>query len=151
MRVIVLLSMPLAPILAFFETYIFGDWEFVKFLVVLMILDTLLGFVKHWISCDVSSKAYGMIGKKILVYASILALSHVLATFRIDGIPVESFTWFRYLACSALIVREGVSIIENSEEIMPGLFPKSVVRRLKGFNNSTGEKNIHLKKKKYGK
>lgn len=139
-KVIVLIALPISPVLEIFERYVFGDWEFVRWLVVLMILDTLLGFIKHWFRHDLSSKAWGMIFKKLIVYSAVLALSHVLANFAIAGTPVDSFIWFRYFACSALMVREAISIIENSEEIMPGFFPKSIIRRLKGFDSLTGEK-----------
>ena len=143
-----LTAMPAAPVLELFERYVFGDWEFVKFLVVLVVVDTILGFVKHLIEKDVSSKAYGMIAKKLLIYSSILAVSHVLSNFSINGEIVDSFVWFRYFACSALMIREGISIIENSEEIYPGLFPKWVVTKLKGFDNITGEKKHEENKSK---
>lgn len=140
LKMTILIALPVAPFLEIFEKYVFGDWEFVKFLIVLMIIDTALGFVKHWIAHDVSSKAWGMIGKKLIVYSSVMALSHVLASFVIAGSVVDSFVWFRYFACSALMVREGISIIENCEEITPGFMPVWIIKRLKGFNNQTGEK-----------
>lgn len=140
LKMIVLIALPIAPFLELFEKYVFGDWEFVKFLVVLMVIDTALAFIYHWILHDISSKGWAMIGKKLIVYSAIMALSHVLANFSIGGNPVDSFVWFRYFACSALMVREGVSIIENGERIMPGFFPAWIIKRLKGFNNQTGEK-----------
>lgn len=141
MKVVILLALPIAPAIELFERYVFGDWEFVKFLIVLVVVDTLLGFVKHYINKDISSKAYGMIAKKILIYCSILAVSHVLSSFSVNGEVVDSFVWFRYFACSALMVRESISIIENSEGICPGLFPKWIITKLKGFDNVTGKKN----------
>ena len=60
---IALIALPLSPLLELFERYVFGDWEFVKWLIVLVCVDTVLGFVKHWLSIDISSKAYGMIGR----------------------------------------------------------------------------------------
>ena len=140
LKITILAALPLSPFLELFEKYVFGDWEFVKFLVVLVCIDTGLGFIKHWIAHDISSKAYGMIGKKLIVYSSVMALSHVLANFKIASNAVDSFVWFRYFACSALMVREGISIIENCEEIVPGFMPTWIIKRLKGFNNQTGEK-----------
>lgn len=140
LKMIVLFSIPTSILSRIFEQYIFGDWEFVKWLVVLMTIDTLLGFIKHWLQHDISSKAWSMIAKKIIIYSSVLILSHVMSNFRIAGELVNNFLWFRYFACSALIVREALSIIENVEEICPGFFPKSIITKLKGFNNTTGNK-----------
>ncbi len=105
-----------------------------------MMLDTALGFTKHYIAHDLSSKAWGQVARKIMVYACALILSHVLSSFRVAGHNVEAFLWFRYFACSALMVRESLSIIENVEEIAPGFFPKAIITKLKGFDNITGQK-----------
>lgn len=137
---ITVFTIPFAPILEVCERYIFGDWEFVKFLVVLVVFDTVLGFCKHFKLHDISSKAYGMIAKKLFVYASVLVVTHVLATFTIGGESVGSLVWFRYFACSALMVRESISILENCEAIYPGLLPKALVRRLSEFDSNTGER-----------
>ena len=42
-RIIIFLSVPLTPMLEVFENSVFGDWWFVKFLLVVMALNTLLG------------------------------------------------------------------------------------------------------------
>lgn len=139
---VVLFSLPFAPILELCERYVFGDWEFVKFLVVLVIFDTLLGFIKHFKLHDISSKAYGMIAKKLLVYSSVLVVTHVLASFTVNSDPVGCLVWFRYFACSALMVREAISILENCEAVYPGLLPKSLVRRLSDFDSTTGQKIV---------
>ena len=69
-----------------------------------------------------------------------LVLAHVLCNFKIGDEVVGSFIWFRYFACSALMVREAISIIENVEEISPGFFPTWVIKKLNGFNNETAVK-----------
>lgn len=137
---IALIALPISPFVELFERYVFGDWEFVKWLIVLVCVDTGLGFVKHWLSKDVSSKAYGMITKKLIIYSGVLILSHVMGNFSIAGQVVDSFVWFRYFACTALMVREALSIIENVEEIYPGFFPAAIINKLKGFDNLTGKK-----------
>ncbi len=124
LKMITLLAVPVTPFTELFERYVFGDWEFVKFLVVLVCVDTGLGFIKHWITHDVSSKAYGMIARKLIVYSCVMILSHVMGNFSIAGEVVDSFVWFRYFACTALMVREALSIVENVEEISPGFFQR---------------------------
>ena len=136
---ITMIALPITPFIELFEKYVFGDWEFVKYLVVLVVIDTILGFSKHYIKHDISSKAYGMIAKKIVSYSIVMIVAHVVATFRVGGEQIESLVWFRYFACSALMVREAISIIENLEVISPGFIPKSIVRRLSEFDSNTGK------------
>lgn len=142
MRSITIMALPIAPILEVIEKYVFGDWEFVKYLFVLVVFDTLLGFLKHWKAHDLSSNAYGMIARKLIVYSSVLVLTHVLATFSVGGEPVGCLVWFRYFACAALMVREAISILENCETISPGLLPKALVKRLSEFDSDTGQKLV---------
>ena len=134
-----MIALPITPFIELFEKYVIGDWEFVKYLVVLVVIDTILGFSKHYIKHDISSKAYGMIAKKIVSYSIVMIVAHVVATFRVGGEQIESLVWFRYFACSALMVREAISIIENLEVISPGFIPKSIVRRLSEFDSNTGK------------
>ena len=136
---ITMIALPITPFIELFEKYVFGDWEFVKYLVVLVVIDTILGFSKHYIKHDISSKAYGMIAKKIVSYSIVMIVAHVVATFRVGGEQIESLVWFRYFACSALMVREAIIIIENLEVISPGFIPKSIVRRLSEFDSNTGK------------
>lgn len=136
---ITMIALPITPFIELFEKYVFGDWEFVKYLVVLVVIDTVLGFSKHYIKHDISSKAYGMIAKKIVSYSIVMIVAHVVATFRVGGEQIESLVWFRYFACSALMVREAISIIENLEVISPGFIPQSIVRRLSEFDSNTGK------------
>lgn len=138
-RMIVGLAIPISPVLELVEKYVFGDWEFVKYLAVLVVIDTVLGIVKHYQRHDISSRAYGMIAKKILVYSVVMIVAHVIASFTVEGNTVDSLSWFRYFACSVLMVREGISILENTESIYPGFLPKSIVRRLRDFDSKTGE------------
>lgn len=139
-KLVCIITLPVNGFLNFFRTYVFADWEFVKWLVVLMVVDTLLGFVKHWLAKDVSSKAYGMIGRKLLVYTSIMILAHVFSRFTIQDELVTTLNWFGTFCCTALMVREGLSIVENVEAILPGFFPKSIITRLRDFDSKTGDK-----------
>lgn len=135
----VIVALPATIFIEAFEKYIFKDWEFVKFLIVAVIVDTLLGFVKAVYAHNVSSKAYGMIAKKLIIYMCVLILSHVLSNFSVGGIKLISFQWFQYFACTALIIREAISIVENIAYLFPGLIPASIMKRLKDFDSITGK------------
>lgn len=134
------LAIPLSFFIQIFERYIFSDWDYLKFLVVLIILDTVLGFIKHWLIKDVSSKAYGLIAKKLIIYSSVMILANVCRTFTIAGESQISLQWFSIFCCTMLMVRESLSIVENIEIICPGTFPLWIIKRLKDFDNNTGIK-----------
>ena len=140
LKLVCIIALPLNGILnvEFFRTYVFDDWEFVKWLAVLMAVDTALGVLKHWFTRDISSKGYGMVGKKLIVYSAVMVLAHVLSCFTVHNQPVTTLQWFGSFGCTILMVREGLSIAENIEAILPGFLPKSVVERLKDFASGKG-------------
>lgn len=102
----------------------------------LIVLDTLLSLLSHWISKDVSSEGFGMIAKKLIVYSAVMILSHVLANYSVDGSAITTLQWFRTFSCSFLMVREALSIVEKIEAVLPGFFPESIINHLKNFNNN---------------
>lgn len=133
-----IVALPISGILDFFKVYVFSDWEFVKWLAVLMVVDTLLGVLKHWLTKDISSKGYGMVARKLIVYSAVMILTHVLSRFTVNGDAVTTLQWFKAFGCTLLMVREALSIIENVEEVLPGFFPKYIVNRLKDFDKKGG-------------
>ncbi len=124
-------AIPFSFLAEVLERYVVGDCHWVLYLAVLMALDTLLGFTKHWLTNTVSSKGWGDVGTKLLLYSSVLVLGHVLASVELAaGTGTAHLAWFKTFACVFLIVREALSIVENIEEIKPGFFPKWLVKRL---------------------
>lgn len=144
LKLVCIVALPLNVILNvdFFRIYVFSDWEFVKWLAVLLVVDTALGIIKHWFTNDISSKGYGMVGKKLIVYSAVMILAHVLSSFTVNNLPVTTLQWFGSFGCTVLMVREGLSIIENIEAILPGFFPKSIVSRLKDFNSEKKDNSL---------
>ena len=125
------MAWPVTYVAQFLERYVFGDCHWVIYLAVLVVLDTLLGFVKHWITHTVSSRGWGDVGIKLLLYSTVLILGHVLGHVETAaGSGTNSLAWFKTFSCIFLMVREAISIVENIEEIKPGFFPAWLVRRL---------------------
>lgn len=137
---IIQLALPISIVSNLFGYYVFSDWEFLKWLVILIVLDTLLGFVQHWIQHDLSSKAYGMIGRKLIGYSAVLIMANVVSHFTVYGETQTTLQWFANFCCTALIIREALSIVEKIEAIIPGFFPNYIIKRLKGFDSETGKK-----------
>ena len=129
-----IVSMPLS-IVADFSRYLYQDWEFAKWIGIAVILDTILGVVKHLLHKDASSESFfSKFGKKIAVYIVLLILSNVLTNYTVQGSIVGTTQWIGTYLCVFMMVREGFSCVENIQAISP-LFPTSFVRRLKDFND----------------
>lgn len=129
----------LALIASFIRKYIFADWEFAKWIAVLIIVDTVLGLVIAFKKGDINSKSFGkMIGKKFIAYAAVLFIVHALTHFTVGGDKNNLFDWFAQVGYAAVVVRECISILENTGQIAPGLLPAWILKRLKGFD-ATGK------------
>ena len=147
----ILLSVPLSWVsaISFVEKYIYSDWEFLKYLMILIILDTIISWVYHLMIKDFSSKGFGMIAIKLLIYSALLIVSHVIGNFTVEGGNVEVYAWFRAVVCNALIIRESISIIENAAKVNPSLVPQRVRKYLADFDEKgSPKKNEELD---YGK
>lgn len=123
------------PILTMIEKYIFNDWEFIRFLIVLIVIDTILGVWKSYIKKCISSKGWGQVIRKLIAYSSLLILTHVMAEFTISGVKNVLFGWFPQFAYSAIIVRECISIVENIGILNPNLLPARILEKLKEIDS----------------
>lgn len=122
----------------FITKYIFNEWQFLIFLVILMVSDTVLGFTAAWIRSEVSSKGMWMIARKVFVYFWILITLHVMTYFIIhnEDAPEHIFTWVTMPFYTAMILREVISIFENAGKIDPRIVPTSILKRLRKFNEN---------------
>lgn len=132
----VVLSIPISGITILFEKYIFSDWEFLKFLVIFMTIDTLISWWYHINKRSFSSKGFSRVFTKIIVYFVLLIIAHGFATHTVGGEIVEPLKWFRTFICTALLVREGISILENLNKIMPGIIPDKITKYLRDFDEN---------------
>lgn len=137
-----LVSVPFSWLVELFERYIFADWEFLRFLIVFMTLDTVVSWWFHIKQRSFSSKGFSMLFVKIIIYAVLLIIAHGFASYTIGGEPVEPLKWFRSFICTALLIREAISIVENLNKIMPGIIPRRITRYLNDF-----DENGHFKRK----
>lgn len=130
-----LLSTLLSPLLSWVEKFVFADWEFLQFLLVLLVVDTVLGLVYAYRSKTISSNKFASFFLKVLLYGSFLILIHVLTSFTEGGETTGIFGWFRIVGYGALMTREGISIVENIGKISPNLLGSKVLEKLKQFDN----------------
>lgn len=125
-----------------FDTYVFSDWQFVLFLLIMIVVDTALGTYKAWKKRSLESRAYARLFEKILLYGSVLVMSHVLIRFPVSGTATGLFDWVDDVLYCAIMVREAISIVENVGEIKPDLLPAWVLARLKKFDESGQFKDL---------
>ena len=126
-------SVALTPLVNFLECYVFNDWDFMRFMIILIVIDSILGFWRALKANSISSKGFGMIFKKLFVYMSLLILSHVLVNFTIEGEQSLIFLWFDDLVYSAILLRESISILENIAIIYPNVISDKILEKLKDF------------------
>ena len=131
-----MISLGLSPFTGLIEKYFFQDWEFLKYLFILIAGDTALGFIKNLKRKTLSSKAWGKIVYKLITYISLLIVAHVLASFTIHGSDPKILDWFESLILTSLMVKEGISILENIGSINQGLVPVWLLNKLKEFDNT---------------
>ena len=115
--------------------YIYQDWEFAKWIGVAIAVDTTVSLVKHWLHKDISSEEFWhKFAKKIFVYIMLLILSNLLNNYTVNGHLIGSTQWIGEFLCVFMLLREGISIMENVNAIMP-VVPAWLLRRLKDFND----------------
>ncbi len=131
---IIIMAVFLTPINGVVEKYFFNDWEFLIYLFLMIVIDTILGFLKHYKRGTVSSKAWGKIITKLISYGSLLIVGHILAGFTVQGDCITSFNWIRTFVYTSLMVKEGISIIENIGAINESFVPKWLLKKLKEFD-----------------
>ena len=123
-------------LMRFFETYVFADWQFLTFFLTLQVMDTFLVFYKAIVTKSVSAKLLGIVIQKIVIYSCFLVLVHILANYTIEGERNNFFGWFTAVAYSAVMVREGISILEHISSIRPDLIPHWILKRLKQYDKT---------------
>lgn len=138
------------PFLTFIERYIFSDWEFLKFLTIAIVWDTLLGFGYALWKNEVSVKKMSGIFAKIIVYGSVLTVGHGVAHVEIKGDFIPGGEYFTMLCYAAIFIAECISILRNTGKINPNFVPKFILKRLEGFNESGDFKALVAEEKEGG-
>ncbi|KAA0992776.1 phage holin family protein [Dyadobacter aurulentus] len=122
-----------------FAKYVFNDWEFFRFLFVLIVADTVFAMWKivrkeGWRALSFK-EANGLLVKCFL-YFGVLVLAHSLGNFTIHGKPFTYFTWIDYFLYSYMIAKEAMSVAKNINAIKPDWVPKWVIERLDKFQQT---------------
>lgn len=125
------LSGILTTIQTFSQEFIFADWQYLTYLGVIFTVDTVTGFMKAYKRGNVSSKGWGQVIKKMVIYFCVLILAHVLTHFKIGGETSPLFVWVDDFAYTSLLIKEAISILENIAAINPAWVPDRLLKYLK--------------------
>lgn len=99
---------------AFVEQYVYRDWEFLKYLMVLMVIDLLTGVVNAVKRSEaVTSFGLRRSAIKLIQYGVFLIVMHILSTFTINGEVQTAYHWVTQGGYIFLIGVEAKSILEN--------------------------------------
>ena len=131
-----LVGFTFATLAAFFEKYVFDDWEFAVFLCVAIFIDTLTGAYAALKLNKISSHRFRKMFEKVLIYAAVIFVAHGLQNFSTKDQTKWVFDWIEQGVYSALLVAEFLSIIENADKIRPGMIPTFISKRLKQYNET---------------
>jgi len=132
----IILGWSIAPFIEWINKYIYSDWQFATWLLLIVVIDTATGM---WASkkqgVKASSDGFKPTVEKLAIYGIFMIVIHLVSRFEVDGRSFEQFQYFRYVGYGSMMVREGWSVMENINVIHPGLVPKKITDTLKKFNS----------------
>jgi phage-related holin len=126
----------LLNILGLAHKFFFSDWVFLALLSTLVLIDTVLGFMVAIKDRIVGSFPFSKVFVKVIVSGAFLQFLHVASHNAVDGQPINHLDWIRPFGYTLLIVREGISIGENSGKLGHPIWPKWFIGKLKDFRDN---------------
>lgn len=111
-----LITYMVAPIIMLVEKYIFNDWQFLKYLTIVMILDILTALLRVYLkegSDHITSRGMRQTVVKTVQYFVFLITIHLLTNIHVQGERITIYDWILDVAYTFLIVIEVRSIWEN--------------------------------------
>lgn len=114
------------------KKYIFGDIEFLSFLLVAIAADTLIGAYANRNKFNFNI-FIGSLFDKIIKYCLLLISVHVATHFTVDGNKIEYFTWLDYAVYSAMIAKEFLSVVKHGGTTLSNLLPDWLIDKIKSI------------------
>jgi phage-related holin len=130
------LALAASPMIYIIETYLFNDWEFLKYILILIVLDFIWALRLASKEKNISLQGFKKAGEKLIQYSTLLILGHILLHVRSDNEPITVLAYLTTLIHAYIISREGFSILEKQALINPRYVPKWLLDRLKEFRDT---------------
>lgn len=126
------------PLTQLIEKYIFNDWEMLGWIMILLCVDTVSGFVKHWNNSNVSSEGFKKLFNKLIVVSGAMITSHVVYSISVIRFSEQTGYIIETGIYSGLTVWLGISVAENLSDITGGKFPPVFIRKHLKIFEKTG-------------
>ncbi len=120
----------------YIEMYVFQDWGFVKYLFIMVFLDTILGVRRSIIQKTFYWRNLNGLKDKLIVYISILVLVHVMTSFTVNDETVTWFSWLRISVFSGLMAKEGFSSLKNIAATNKSYVPVWLLKRFEEWDKT---------------
>ncbi|QCR23073.1 phage holin family protein [Pontibacter sp. SGAir0037] len=138
--ILLLIAAKYTDALQFVNKYIFADWDFIPYLVVIITIDTFTGVYANWKLGKLHSFKMRSLFEKIQMYAVGLIIIHGIASHLVDGSPnklvllvapyLKNSMYLFMLACEAL------SVEENLNKIGKSYLPKWIRKKLLDYKET---------------
>lgn len=116
-----LLAGVLAPIIPYFERYVFNDWDFLGFLTSVLVVDTITGVIKHAQKHTLSLNGFMRLFIKMTVVLGALIVTHATAHF--DPENTEFAIYTETVGHAAVMIYISLSALRNIHELSGGKLP----------------------------
>lgn len=120
----------------FVERYVFSDWPFLIFLIILISLDTLLAVGHALHRWTFSPRKLSGILVKFVVYGSVLVIGHVIENVEVSEKNIPGGIYFKMVVYAAIIFIEATSCLKNLGKINKNLVPLFILKRFEEFNET---------------
>lgn len=115
------LATVITPIVYFIEKYVFSDWDFIPYLLMVMVLDIITAWLRILLKTpkegeekeEITSRGMRQTIAKSVQYFVFLITIHLLTNIPVKGERIEIYDWIIDMAYTFLIVIEVNSIWEN--------------------------------------
>lgn len=129
------------------QKYIFSDFTFLKWLMIVMFIDLITGIARVWRTeglHKVTSRGIRDTVIKVIQYGAFLIITHIVTHFEIGGQKsFENIDWVNKLAYQFLILIEIKSVYENIVKMNPGLdFMKTIIDKILFAVNQSRDKKL---------
>lgn len=128
----------LMPLWDFINEYVYNDWRFAKFFLVILTVDTFFGIWKHWKYKTICfGSGLKKISEKLAVAGGTLIMFHVFQHFGAEpGDQGWIDIYVLYLKGSLIFTYIGFGTAENIYEITGGKFPPPwIMTRFKNYDD----------------
>lgn len=125
-----------SPVILVIETYIYNDWDFLVWVIIMVGLDWIWAVYLAWKTKSISAEGFKKGGEKLAQYATLLILGHILYNVRSGGAQMVAFSYMTLLIHGYIITLESISILEKQAAINPRLVPKWLLDKLKSYRDT---------------